>query len=82
MKMKAIKLIDSEVMETRKVFNFADGPVTVVEREVHELYGFERPSATRLIIVDAMERTRDFISRSRSEMSELSSIMSELSSVK
>ena len=77
--MKAIKLIDSETVETRNVFNFADGPVTVVEREVHEFYAFERPSPTRLVIVDAIE---NFVARSRSEISGLSSIIRELSSVK
>lgn len=77
--MTAIKLIDSEIVETRNVFNFADGPVTVDEREVHEFYGFEAASSPRLIIVDAIERTKDFIARSRSEIGELSSIMRELS---
>jgi len=80
--MTAIKLIDSELVETRNVFNFADGPVTVVEREVHEFYGFESPSWPRLIIVDAYERTRDFIARSRSEIAGLSDILRELSSAK
>lgn len=77
--MTAIKLIDSEVMETRNVFNFADGPVTVVEREVHEFYGLERPASPRLIVVDAIERTKGLIARSRSEIAGLSDIMRELS---
>lgn len=80
--MKAIKLIDSETIETRNVFNFSDGPVTVVESEVHEFYRFEAPAPTRLIIVDAFEQAKNFIARSRSEMAELTSIMRELSSVK
>jgi len=71
--MKAIKLIDSETVETRNVFNFADGPVTVVEREVHEFYGL---APTRLVVVDAIE---NFVARSRSEIAELNSIMQELS---
>lgn len=73
--MTAIKLIDSEVVETRNVFNFADGPVTVVEREVHEVYGFERSASPRLIIVEAIE---NFVAKSRSEIAGLSSIMQEL----
>ena len=77
--MKAIKLIDSEVIETRNVFNFADGPVTVVEREVHEFYGPEQTKPTRLVIVDAIE---NFVARSRSEIAGLNSIMRELSSVR
>lgn len=79
MKMTAIKLIDSEAIESRKVLNFADGPVTVVECEVHEFYGFERPNATRLVIVDAIE---NFVARSRSEIAGLNSIMQELSLAK
>jgi len=74
--MTAIKLINSDTLESRNVFNFADGPVTVVEREVHEFYGV---APTRLVIVDAIE---SFVARSRSEIAELSSIMQELSLAK
>jgi hypothetical protein len=74
-KMTAIKLIESEVVETRNVFNFADGPVTVAEREVHEFYALERTVSPRLVIVDAIE---NFVARSRSEIAGLSSIMQEL----
>ena len=77
--MTAIKLIDSEAIQSRKVFNFDDGPVTVVEREVHEFYGFERQTSTRLVIVDAIE---NFVARSRSEIGGLSSILHELSVAK
>ncbi|MEO5860511.1 MAG: hypothetical protein ABIR33_16375 [Pyrinomonadaceae bacterium] len=77
--MTAIKLIESEVLETRNVFNLADGPVTVVEREVHEFYGFERSQSPRLIIVDAIDK---FVTRSRSEIAGLSSLMQELSSAR
>jgi hypothetical protein len=76
MKMTAIKLIDSDTLESRSVFNFDDGPVTVVEREVHEFYGV---APTRLVVVDAIE---NFVARSRSEIAELSSIMQELSLAK
>ena len=74
--MTAIKLINSDTLESRNVFNFADGPVTVVEREVHEFYG---TAPTRLVIVDAIE---NFVARSRSEIAELNSIMQELSLAK
>lgn len=80
--MKAIKLIDAETIETRNVFNFSDGPVTVVERELHEFYRFEQPAPTRLIIVNAFEQAKTFIARSRSEMAEVTSILRELSSAK
>lgn len=76
--MKAIKLIDTETIETSNVFSFEDGAVTVIEREVHELYRLEQPDSTRLVIGNAIERTRDFISRSRSEFAELASVMQEL----
>jgi hypothetical protein len=77
--MKFVKLISSEAIETQNVFNFADGPVTVTEREVHEFYGFEPASSPRLIIVDAIDK---FVARSRSEIAGLSTLMQELSSVK
>lgn len=74
--MTAIKLIESETIETRNVFNFSDGRVTVIENEVHEFYG---TPATRLVVVDAIE---NFVARSRSEISGLSSLLQELSLVK
>jgi hypothetical protein len=76
--MKAIKLTDTETIETNKVFSFADGDVMVVEREVHEFYRLEEPNSTRLIIDDAIERTRNYISKSRAEFAELKSLMQEL----
>jgi len=76
--MKAIKLIDTETMETSNVFNFDDGAVTVIEREVHEFYRLEDSASTRLIIDDAIERTKSFISKSRAEFAELKSVMQEL----
>ena len=80
--MTAIKLIDSETIKTRNVFNFADGSVTVDEGEVHEFYRYAPPASPRLIIVDAFERTKEFIARSRSEIAGLSDIMRDLSSAK
>lgn len=76
--MKAIKLIESEVVETNRVLYFPEGQVTICEREVHEFYRPEDASPTRLIISDAIDRTRTFISKRREEFSELNSIMSEL----
>jgi hypothetical protein len=76
--MKGIKLFASEVIETNHVFDLADGPVTICEREVHEFYRPEEPSPTRLVISDATDRTRTFISKTRAEFAELNSIMHEL----
>lgn len=76
--MKAIKLIDTETIETSNVFNLEGGPVTVIEREVHEFYRLADPSGTRLIIEEAIGKTKNFIARSREEFSELSSVLREL----
>ena len=76
--MKVIKLIESEVVESTRVFDFPDGPVTVCEREVHEFYGPQEASSTRLVISDAIDRTRTFIAKTREEFSELNSVMREL----
>lgn len=76
--MEKIKLIDTEAFETRNVFTFDVGDVIVVEREVHEVYGFGRRDKTRLIIDDALDRARSFIARSREEFAELNSILEEL----
>ena len=76
--MERIKLTGSEAFETKNVFNFEEGEVVVVEREVHEFYAFERPAGTRLIIDNAIQSTRNFIANSRSEMAELNSLLQEL----
>jgi len=76
--MERIKLTDSEAFETRNVFNFEEGEVVIVEREVHEFYAFERPAGTRLIIDNAIQSTRNFIAKSRSEIGELNSLLQEL----
>jgi hypothetical protein len=76
--MKAIRLIESEVIETNRVLHFPDGQVAIHEREVHEVYQPDEPSATRLVISDAIGRTRTFIAKTREEFSELNSIMREL----
>ena len=76
--MKAIKLIESEVVETNRVLHFPEGQVTICEREVHEFYRPEDASPTRLIISDAIDRTRTFISKRREEFSELNAVMREL----
>lgn len=76
--MKGIKLNESEVFEFARVFDLPDGPVEVVEREVHEFYRPEASSPTRLVISDAIDRTRTFISKAREEFSELNSVMREL----
>lgn len=76
--MKLIKLGESEVMESNRVLHLPGGPVTICEREVHEFYGPEAGSSTRLVISDAIDRTRTFISKAREDFSELNSIMREL----
>ena len=76
--MKVIKLIESEVVESTRVFDFPDGPVTICEREVHEFYGPEEAKSTRLVISDAIDHTRNFIAKKREEFSELNSLMREL----
>ena len=76
--MERIKLVDSEAFETNNVFKFEEGEVIVVEREVHEFYAFDRPASPRLIIDNAIEHTRNFISKSRSDMGELNSLLREL----
>ncbi len=76
--MKMFRLCDKEVIETTGVFEFADGAVTISERETHELYRPEMPSPTRLIIGEAIERTMKFVSKARSEFAELDSLLQEL----
>ena len=76
--MNGIKLSETEVIESNRVFDFPDGPVVVFEREVHEFYVPKDASATRLVVSDAIDRTRTFISKKREEFSELNSVMREL----
>ena len=76
--MKNIRLIESEVFESDRVLDLPNGAVAVYEREVHEFYRPEEASPTRLVISDAIDRTRTFISKAREEFSELNSVMSEL----
>lgn len=76
--MNIIKLSDTEVIESKRVVDFPDGPVTICEREVHEFYGPSDASSTRLVISDAVDRTLTFISKSREEFSELNSLMRQL----
>ena len=76
--MNNIKLSDTEVIESNRVVDFPDGPVTICEREIHESYAPEGASPTRLVISDAVDRTLTFISKAREEFSELNSIMRQL----
>lgn len=76
--MKAIKLSKREVVEANRVLDFPGGTVTICEREVHEFYAREEASSPRLVISDAMDRTRTFISKRREEFSDLNSLMREL----
>ncbi|HKX83358.1 MAG TPA: hypothetical protein VJL58_03975 [Pyrinomonadaceae bacterium] len=79
--MKAIKLSETEVIETSGIFEFSDGPVIINELEVHEFVHMNkgRPiSKPRLVIDDAIERTRKFVVKARNEFGELNSLMREL----
>ena len=79
--MKAIKLSEIEVIETNGIFEFSDGPVIINEIEVHEFVSVDkgrRTSKPRLVIDDAIERTREFVAKARNEFGELSSLMREL----
>ena len=77
--MKAIKIRESKVIESNRVFDLPKGPVSLCEREVHEFYRIEEAPTTRLVIISAaIDRTRTFITKAREEFSELNSLMSEL----
>lgn len=76
--MNELRLSEAEVVETSSIFEFADGNVTVIEREVHEFYRPEKPSPTRLIIGDAFERTKCFVSKTRAEFQDLNAVLKEL----
>ena len=79
--MKAIKLSETEVIETNGVIEFSDGPVIINEREVHEFVRVKTGAVAgkpRLVISDAMERTRKFVAKARSDFGELSSVLQEL----
>lgn len=76
--MNNIKLTDTKVIELNRVIDFPDGPVAICEREVHEFYEPVTGMSTRLVISDAIDRTRTFISKAREEFSELNSVMREL----
>ena len=75
--MRAFKLIETETKESRNVFNFSDGTVTVVECETLEIYRIEA-SATRLVIDEAIERTKNFVAKSRSEIAGLNAVLQDL----
>ena len=76
--MRGINLSGTEVIESNRVVELPDGPVTICEREVHEFYEPKVASSTRLVISDPLDRTRTFISKTREEFSELNSVMNEL----
>lgn len=73
-----MKLTGTEVIESNRVFEFSDGPVTIEEREVHEFYRTDPVYEPRLIVGDAIARTKDFVAKARAEFSELNSLMREL----
>ena len=76
--MNRFKLSETEIFETSGVFEFSDGPVSISEREVHEIYRRDNGKGARLIVGAAIDRTREIISRTRAEFSELNAVMREL----
>jgi hypothetical protein len=84
------RYIETEVVETDRTFEFSDGAVIVNEREMRETVRIsgahftgspapEKPAQpTRLIIEDAVSRTRNFVAKTRDEVGELSSLLQEL----
>lgn len=75
--MERLKLIETEAFETRNVVKFNDCEVTITEREVHEVYRLDHSAGPRLVIDNAIERTKDFIAKSREEFAGLNSILNE-----
>ena len=69
--MKAIKLSETEVIETNGVIEFSDGEFVRVKTGAVA-------GKPRLVISDAMERTRKFVAKARSDFGELSSVLQEL----
>lgn len=73
--MEKLRLHETQVFESNGIFDFPDGSVKVYEREVREVY---RNAAPRLVIDDAVERTKGFISKARAEFADLNTLMTEL----
>ena len=76
--MRDIRLAESEVVEFNRVVDLPGGSVEVYERKVHEIYRPEEGSPTRLVVSDAIDRTRTFIAKRREEFAELNAVMREL----
>ena len=88
--MKAKKHNETEVSESDRTFSFPDGEVTLKERATREVIHFSRDrgiartgkngaaQTTRLIIGDAVARTKNFVAKTRDDVGELSSILQEL----
>lgn len=73
--MEKLRLQETQVFESNGVFDFPDGSVKVYEREVREVY---RNAPPRLVIDDAVERTKGFIAKARAEFADLNTLMTEL----
>ena len=88
--MKAKKYNETEVFEADRTFDFPDGGVTLKERATREVIRFSKDQGiartgkndaaqtTRLVISDAVARTKNFVAKTRDEVGELSSILQEL----
>lgn len=73
--MEKLRLQETQVFESSGVFDFPDGSVKVYEREVREVY---RTAVPRLVIGDAVEKTKGFITKARAEFADLNTLMTEL----
>lgn len=73
-----MKFRETESFETSRVVDLPDGPVTIFEGEVHGFYEAEPAASTRLIISDAIDMPRNFISKARAEFADLNCLMREL----
>ena len=76
--MENVKLSQTEVLESNNIFDFPEGQVRVYEREVHEVYRNQPVTVPRLVVDDALGRTKSFIAKARAEFAELNSLMMEL----
>ena len=76
--MEKVKLYETEVLESNRIFEFPEGRVKVYELEVHEIYRRQPVTTPKLVIEDALVRTKSFIAKARAEFADLNSLMSEL----
>jgi hypothetical protein len=84
--MKAINFTETESVEVSGVIDLGDETVKIFEREIHKVISFRDSNniektagnTPRLVIGDAVEQTKVFVSKTRAELSELNSVLSEM----